>query len=667
MGMKRVELRYGTNYANSLQLNAALPTGTGGYVTKANDLWGGLERQPIMSGSTIGAPSFTGGTVAERPFSLTVRVAPYDDLYSPAYNEALNALKTAFYRPENELVRVVIEREGVSSGYLYLDAFPEQIREDGDEGDFELLFTAPDGVFTLDEAEVTDSVDQPGSGSYLPLGIASYDGTAPSEPTLEIEVLSTSTYWQYQKDVTVVNNSGRVLQNYPICISLGDVTALIAAGKMRSDLGDIRLQSPGGANKDIFVRDNGGTQTDVKVWFIMFNMTPGETKTLRLLYGNAAATGQAEVTWVRPQFNMFTSDNSQWNYVDFAPIAGQSQSRCMQWNPHLDANINLDYFQAEHPDFTASSDGLQVNAAGAEVINYAPASGYAGMELNTPTGVSQVDFTYRTRTNGGKTPLVLRSRVDGAAWIDKWFDRNDTGQRTTLRYATPSGSTVFWVWNRAGVAVSDTIWIETASGLESHTVSAVGDNPTTGPFIQVSGGGTTDDAEAGSEVTKYPSGVAYGPQTVSWTGTKPTSIMFGLKGERPDFNSGEWYYGGAEYCEVTLDSTLTPTVTLGAETPIFHHVVGTLTNSLTGESIELQTIMNAIGDRIVLDCKNRTCYYYPTGGGPAENRFDAVVPPSTVRRYWVHLEPSTSAQDLDFTGPNLYGLRIRISYPYRYY
>jgi hypothetical protein len=666
MGMKRVELRYGTDYANSLMLNAALPGGSGGFVTKANDLWGGVGREPIMSGSTIGAPSFTGGTVHDRPFSLTVTVAPYDDLYGTAYNTALNQLKKAFYRPENELVRVVIEREGVAGGYLYLDAFPEQMREGEEEGDFELLFTAPDGIFTLDEPATTESEDQPASGSYLPLGVGVYAGTAPAEPTLEIEVLNSSTYWQFQKSVTVVNNSGRVLQNYPICIELGDVTALITAGKLRSDLGDIRLQSPGGAHKDIFVRDNGGTQTDVKVWFVMFNMLPGETKTLKLLYGNAAATGEAEVTWVRPMFNMFTSTNAQWNYVDFAPIAGQPQSRCMQWNPHLDANVNLEHFQAEHPDFTASSDGLQVNAAGAEVVSYAPASGYAGLELNTPTGVSQVDYTYRTRTNGGKTPFVLRSRVDGGAWLDKWFNRDDTGQRTTTRSLLPVASTVWFVWNRAGVSVGDTVWINTNSGLESHTVSAVGDNPTLGPFIQVSGGGITDEAPAGAEVTKYPSGVAYGPQNVTWTGTTPTTVMFGLKGERPDFNSGEWYYGGAEYVEVTLDSTKTPTVTLGAETPIYHHVSGTLANSLTGESIQVQTVLNAIGDKLTLDCKNRTCEYTPSGGSP-EPRFDAVILPDTVSRYWVHLEPSDASQSITFTGPNLYNLRISITYPKRYF
>jgi hypothetical protein len=666
MAIPIMQLHYGADFGTALDLHQVSAGDAADFLTdEANDLWGaGPEWDAVINEVSQGYPQFVRRELKPRAFSIPVHVKPYYDYTSAEWNAAYNKLARAFNRPPDQMVRVYFSREGL--GNLYIDAIPEQIKPNKERDTVELLFTAPDPRFTVHN--VTDSVfvDIPVGGPYPNLP-ATYNGTAPSEPVLTLQVMDTSTYWQYSRRVTATNNTDVALVNYPICISLGDVNPLITAGKLRADLGDIRLESWGGSRKNIYVRDaSGGARTDVRVWFIMYQFLPREVKTLRLLYGNANATADAESAADKPMFEMSLSDNAAWRYDTFAMPEGHWRARIFQFGGHAAPAVNLEPIWFIHPAFTQPSVD-EVNAAGARCVAYAPASGTKGMELTTPLLIQSVQYQYKTRTGGGKTPFVTKKKGP-SGWETVFTERADTGQRTTISIAADAGNTTVWVRSTIGLSVGQNIQIQLDSGAyDTRTISVLGNNPTNGPFITFTGGGLSSSAAVGNEVSLYPLGYTHPQKTHTFTAPYPWGVMFGLTGERPDFNSGDWYWGAAEWAVVTFLAAQVPTVALDAEVAIVHHVSGQMTNTLTGEVIGLNTVLEALGDRIVLDCAARTCLFFPNGGGPAQDRFDAIVFPDTVNYYWVHLEPSTAPQVVTFQGPNLGGLRVTIQNPVKHW
>ncbi len=104
----------------------------------------------------------------------------------------------------------------------------------------------------------------------------------PSQPSI-----FSSYVWKYRKAVTIQENSGNNLDGYQILLTL-DTRTLINEGKMRKDCADIRIVDENGNYLPYWVESGcGGTNT--RIWIKMPHLTPYESKTLYVYYGNPKA------------------------------------------------------------------------------------------------------------------------------------------------------------------------------------------------------------------------------------------------------------------------------------------------------------------------------------------------------------------------------------------
>jgi hypothetical protein len=655
-------IKYGPGFSTSFSLNNAAAGGSP-YYCKGHDLFGGADNEVILAESVISYPQQVRTRAKERVFSILVTII--EEPWSKEFNTALNNLKRVVYRTNpKEAIRISVYRDNL--GYMYLEGYLDGLKETADSNDFLLKFTAPNPIFTLDAAVSSIVVTQPGSGSYIDASLSGYLGTAVAEPTLTLEVVAGSSLWQYYRTVTFHNNSSNALTNYPVCLQLGNIASWVSGGKVRADLGDIRLETTGGAPKPIYVRNPGGAYTNVRVWWVVYNLAAGASVSLRLKYGNALATAETELDEGKPMIDMAQSDNTTWYYADMRPESRLPQNRSVQFVNHAAIGNNIQAINYEHPAFSASVEAGTVNAAGALVPYTGPTSGYSGLELTFPIRLIQLDMQYRYRTASSKTPFVLRSRRSNNRWYDDLVTTLNTGQRTTLSRAAITGTNAVYVYSNSYLSVGNTIDILLDSGsYHAATISAIANTGvdwrlTFGPVLP-------SNAAVGNEVTQYPSG-ALTSYTHTWAANAyPTGIACCLRGDAPTQNSGDWYYGGAEWVQVYFVPAEQISTVIGAEVAVIHDITGTLTNSYTGESLAVHCILTAIGDKLTINCEQRTCTYTPSGGSPI-NRMDSLTfNPAAIGRYWVHIEPTSSAQALTFSGTNLYNIRVTITYPTKYY
>lgn len=632
----------------------------------------------------------------ERAFSVLVSIKA--EPFTNAFNAVVAPLlKVCFLEDSNgkqQPIRWVVTRNGFSNQYI--DAYVEQVRpaSDTDPTLYEIVCTAVDPYLTTGYNIVEDpeplEVDgvtgsDPGMDSDFTIN---YAATAVSEPSISITIGGHGGVYRYYRDIVVVNEADYPLIYYPICITLGDISALIGTkfhefSGVDHRIRDIRVETLGGARKVCFVRDQGNAHTNVKVWTILYSLQPGESKTLRVLYGNPnAPTNEVEVNGtgdlsnnaVRPMFNMYDSDNTMWEYVDFMPGPTTPQTRAAQWNAFVPGSTNITWIGYQHPHFDIGTTG-NVNCAGAKALYLAAASGFAGMQLHTPVPPSSISYTARVASNF-KAPLVLRTQRPDGRFAD---DYNTSSYNFTwmsyLEFDIGAGLTSCTVVSttRAGcsVAVGDTMYIERDDGSSFRcTVTAV--NPAT-QLINFTPAYTGVSASTNNRV-QHEKVLTLGG---SWAlGDQPARIIFGMRSDST-LNIGDWYYGAVDFCQITWESSKRPAVTTWASagevdlTVTGFQVKGRFGNATINEFIGINTILPAIGDKLVVDCKARTCYYYHWNGTSFDTpvsrmeamRFDAV------RRYWVHVKPLGGTQVIRFLADDqslLINLTVNITVPIRY-
>jgi hypothetical protein len=121
--------------------------------------------------------------------------------------------------------------------------------------------------------------------------------------TRSINVDTTPTTWWhsnylYRKRLTIQENSGQDLTNYPLYVTL-DTASLISGGKMQPDCNDIRIVYMG---NEIPSQIIGPGATDTQIWF-QLDLTAFETEyEVYLYYGNAIETepnyaSQTSMNW----------------------------------------------------------------------------------------------------------------------------------------------------------------------------------------------------------------------------------------------------------------------------------------------------------------------------------------------------------------------------------
>lgn len=111
-------------------------------------------------------------------------------------------------------------------------------------------------------------------------------------------------------------------------------------------------------------------------------------------------------------------------------------------------------------------------------------------------------------------------------------------------------------------------------------------------------------------------------------------------------------------CTVTLDSNYTPAITIGGELEPAGRVRATLTNTTTGESLDLSFTAFEDGDSLEIDVDNYTVTRVSTGG----SMYSAVTT-DAVRRYMLRLAAGTNV--LSYVDAELVEVDVDISFAVR--
>src|SRR3989304_6688201 len=103
-------------------------------------------------------------------------------------------------------------------------------------------------------------------------------------------VFAQLTGWQYITPVTVYENSGAGLTDYNILLSF-DTQTPIAAGKMKTDGGDIRFaEDVDGAFLLNYWIESDINTLSTKVWVTVPSIPASDSVTIYMFYGNPSAT-----------------------------------------------------------------------------------------------------------------------------------------------------------------------------------------------------------------------------------------------------------------------------------------------------------------------------------------------------------------------------------------
>lgn len=119
--------------------------------------------------------------------------------------------------------------------------------------------------------------------------------------------------WQYRKPIAITNSSGSDLADFQVqALAAVDLSADVAAGKIRSDLGDLRFTEANGELLSYWIEDTASTSADV--WVKMASV-PKSGATIYMYYGNQSALSQSDGRSVFEFFDDF--NNPSWTSANW--------------------------------------------------------------------------------------------------------------------------------------------------------------------------------------------------------------------------------------------------------------------------------------------------------------------------------------------------------------
>ncbi len=123
--------------------------------------------------------------------------------------------------------------------------------------------------------------------------------------------------WDYRKIVTVTENNGDTIDNYPVRIDI-NTTDYVTAGKMQSTCADLRFTDVSGTALSYWIEDtstcnNAGENTIV--WVKILSLAADSESSINMYYGNSDASAETNGENVFDYFDDGTSDKSA-NYLN---------------------------------------------------------------------------------------------------------------------------------------------------------------------------------------------------------------------------------------------------------------------------------------------------------------------------------------------------------------
>ncbi len=115
--------------------------------------------------------------------------------------------------------------------------------------------------------------------------------------------------WKYRRAIVVNNSYANALVNYPVILTV-DTNSLVATGRMRSGLEDVRFTSDTGASLAYWI-DTATIGNSTKI-YVKTNLTLGDT-TIYMYYGNGNASSLSSMTAIFTMIDDFES-GSYWTF-----------------------------------------------------------------------------------------------------------------------------------------------------------------------------------------------------------------------------------------------------------------------------------------------------------------------------------------------------------------
>jgi hypothetical protein len=297
------------------------------------------------------------------------------------------------------------------------------------------------------------SVTSAGAYEYTSTTLPTITSVTPaSGPTTggnAVTINGTNFTYPYSKAVTVTNNLGSALNNYQILMTV-DTAALIGAGKMRSDCGDIRIKdSDRTTDLPYYIEKTASTTTcntaNTKIWTKIPSLPPYSAATVYLNYGNSAFTSQSNANNVFDLFDDFDSgtlDTTKWDQLGTGNAPTISGSNIIWSQTTAEKYIrSKTAFNVDSPNLQGRTSEMYVNSATGYYPGIAETNGGSGYlwSLYTTNGM----YLWSTVTN---CSAFAPSQVVGnygvgtltGIWSLGWFD-NDTTD--TIKYTWPGGTT----------------------------------------------------------------------------------------------------------------------------------------------------------------------------------------------------------------------------------
>ncbi|MDY6771291.1 MAG: DUF2341 domain-containing protein, partial [Candidatus Nanohaloarchaea archaeon] len=155
-------------------------------------------------------------------------------------------------------------------------------------------------------------------GRYTDWTNLSWDGTTPSGTNIEARVKTVDNVehrnrfeegaWSYRKPITVTEQAGTTLNNYPVKVTV-DTGALISAGKLQSDCGDLRFWSPTHGTLDYWHASSECNTATTTVWVELPRLDKSAESTIYMYYGSEQADSQRDGTATFRFFDSFEDGN----------------------------------------------------------------------------------------------------------------------------------------------------------------------------------------------------------------------------------------------------------------------------------------------------------------------------------------------------------------------
>jgi len=190
--------------------------------------------------------------------------------------------------------------------------------------------------------------------------------------------------WLYRTPIAIAENSGNNLTDYQIGLIV-NTASLIAAGKMRSDCGDLRFADDG--TQLSFYLEIGCNTPSTLIWVKVPFIPANSTVTIYMYYGNASATSASN------------GDNTFEFFDDASTNKSSSYTFVNVFNPGETGNLAYDgtnrYYTVTHT--ATDEEFLRINSLGTRTNLYL--RGFFWIQTSGGGGNNQFGFIGRQTTN----------------------------------------------------------------------------------------------------------------------------------------------------------------------------------------------------------------------------------------------------------------------------